>query len=156
MSAPAKFFYTIEPDGIDELSRADKKELLDQIGEYVKFTMLDYIGENRSPVDGDKFEKLSKKYAQKVGHKQSDLQAEGDLLDSLDFKIRSSSIEIGFFEKLQAAKAYGHTTGMEGHPWLEGITPERKILPMGKEKFDSDIMDGIAALVEEFINATKD
>jgi len=157
MTAPAKFFYTYSPKGIDDLAKADREELLDQIGEYLKFTMLDMIGESKSPVNGEKFEKLSKKYAAEVGHKQSNLERDGDLLDSLDFKTSKDrrSLDIGFFDKLQAAKAFGHTTGMEGHPWLEGITPERKILPMGREKFNSEIVDGIDNIIQEFLDANK-
>lgn len=158
MSAPSKFFYTLEPDGIEDLPKADRQELLDQIGEYLKFTMLDFIGSGISPVDGDKFEKLSKKYAKKVGHKESTLENEGDLLDALEFKTSRNAKElyIGFWDKLQAAKAYGHTTGMEGHPWLDGVTPERKILPMEKETFDKEIQNGIDNIIQEFLDARKD
>lgn len=155
MGAPSKFLYKYKLDTEESLSKKERQELLDQIGEYLKFTMLEIIADKKSPVTGEKFDNLSKDYAKKVGHKWSDLQESGDMLDALDFKLSkdAKSFDIGFFEKEQAAKAYGHTTGMEGHPWLEGVTPERKILPMGKETFDSEIMDGIDNIIQEFLDA---
>lgn len=159
MPAPKKFYYSLfidDYEGVDELDSKEKKELMDEIGEYLKFTMLDFIGDRKSPVDGDEFEKLSPKYAKKVGHKYSDLQYEGDMLDALDYKTkRGGEIQVGFFDKLQSAKAYGHTTGMEGHPWLEGVTPKRKIIPIEGETFDEEIMTGIEQLIQEFIDANK-
>jgi hypothetical protein len=161
MSAPSKFYYSLflnDYEGVDELPLENRVELLDEIGEYLKFTMLDFIGDKKSPVDGDKFENLSSKYAKKVGHKYSDLQFEGDMLDALDFKTkpRKYEIQIGFFDKDQSAKAFGHTTGMEGHPWLDGVTPKRKIIPIEGETFDDEIMDGIGTLIQDYIDANKD
>ena len=161
MSAPSKFFYTLfldDYEGVDELEGEDKQDLLEEVAEYLKFTMLDFIGDRKSPVDGKTFENLSPKYAKKVGHKYSDLQFEGDMLDALDYKIkpRKLEIDIGFFDKLQAAKAYGHTTGMEGHPWLDGVTPQRKIIPIEGETFDEEIIQGLEQVISEFIDARKD
>lgn len=160
MAAPSKFYYSLfldDYEGVDQLSYSDREDLLNEIGEYLKVTMLDFIGDSKSPVDGEKFENLSEKYAKKVGHKFSDLQYEGDMLDSLDFKLRPRKyeIQIGFFDKKEAAKAYGHTTGMEGHPWLDGVTPKRKIIPIEDQTFDEEITGGIAQLVQEFIDANK-
>jgi hypothetical protein len=157
MAAPKKFFYSLKPDGIEELKSKDREELLDQIGEYLKFAILDFLGSSKSPVTGETLDKLSDKYSKKVGHKWTNLEFEGTMLDALDFRLskNNTTLDIGFFTKDQAAKAYGHTTGMEGHPWLEGVTPERKILPMGKESFDSEIEDGIDNIIMEFLSANQ-
>jgi len=160
MSAPSKFYYSLflnDFEGVENIPMVERQDLLDEIGEYLKFTMLDYIGDKKSPVNGDRFKNLSPDYAKKVGHQYSDLQYEGDMLDALDFKTkpRNYELQIGFFDKLQAAKAYGHTTGMEGHPWLEGVTPQRKIIPIQGETFDDEIMDGIKNLIQEFLDARE-
>ena len=101
MSAPDKFFYTVSPEGIDSLSKKDRKELLDSVGEYLKFTILDLVGQSESPVS------RSPNFKDKKNGEASVLDENGDLLDSLDFKVSKSatSLEIGFFEKEEAAKA---------------------------------------------------
>ena len=152
MSAPPKFFYTVEPKGIDELTKKERKELLDEIGEYLKFTILEFVGESSSPVS------KSPDFKPKKNGDESVLDLEGDLLDSLDFKISkdATSLDIGFFEKLQAAKAFGHASRMEGHPWLENAVPRRQIIPFEDQLFKKEIRDGVDDIIQEFLNANKD
>jgi phage gpG-like protein len=147
MTAPSKFFTTLDITLPDDLTRAEKKEVLKQVADYTIVAMLDLIGDGVSPVTGDAWKDLK-------GGGTSTLEDEGDLLDSLKFKIVDGEVQIGFFEKLQAAKAFGHTTGMEGHPWLEGKTPERKIIPIDSEgeEFAEEIKEGIEKILEEFLD----
>jgi hypothetical protein len=152
MAAPSKFFYTISPDGIDSLSKKDRKELLDSVGEYLKFTILDLVGQSESPVA------RSPNFKDKKDGEVSVLDENGDLLDSLDFKVSKSanSLEIGFFDKLEAAKAFGHASRMEGHPWLENKVPRRQIIPFEDQVFKKEIRDGIESIIQEFLDANQD
>lgn len=152
MSAPSKFYYTVSPDGIDELSKKQRRELMDAIGEYLKFTILDLVGQSESPVS------KSPNFKNKKNGEASVLDDTGELLDSLDFKINKSAteLEIGFFDKLEAAKAYGHATRMEGHPFLEDKVPRRQIIPLEGQNFKKEIRDGIDEIVQEFLDANKD
>lgn len=143
----------------DNLKKSEKKELLKEIGDYIVVSMLDLIGEGKSPVSNAKdFKKLSEKYAdqEKGGDKLANMDLEGDMLDSLTYKIKGDEIEIGWFKGSQAIKAYGHTTGMEGHPWLEGKAPVRKLLPDEDESFKRTITTGIREIIEDFIDANQD
>ena len=150
MSAPSKFFYTLEPD-LDGLDKAERLELLEEIGEYLKVTILDFVGDSRSPVSG------APDFRDKKDGESSILDDQGDLLDSLDFKINRSatSVDIGFFEKDQAAKAFGHATRMEGHPWLDGKVPRRQIIPLEEESFKREIKSGIKMVIEDFLDARE-
>lgn len=141
------------PDG---LSRSEKEELLEEIGEYIKITMLDMIGDGRSPVTGRKWKSLSEKYADKKGTKLSNMDLEGDLLDALEYEVKRGSLYVGWWDESQAPKAYGHTTGMEGHPWLDGKAPVRKLIPREDEGFNAEIRNGINTIIEDWVDANKD
>lgn len=50
-----------------------------------------------------------------------DMQLTGDMISSIDIKKQNSTtLTVGFGSKEESNKAYGHMTGMEGHPTLEG------------------------------------
>lgn len=150
MSAPSRFFYTFEPD-LPDLSKRERQELLEEIGDYLKVAILDMVGDSVSPVSG------SPDFRNKKNGEPSILDNEGDLLDALDFRINRSatSIDIGFFSKDQAAKAYGHATRMEGHPWLENKVPRRQIIPLEDQVFKREIKSGIKMIIEDFLDANQ-
>jgi len=152
MTAPSKFFYELKPEGIDELTKKEREELLDAVGEYLKFTILDFVGQSESPVN------RSPNFKEKKNGDPSILDDNGDLLDSLDFKVSrdAKKLSIGFFDKLEAAKAFGHASRMEGHPWLENKVPRRQIIPFEDQVFKKEIRDGIDEIVQEFLDANKD
>jgi hypothetical protein len=141
----------------DNITGREKKELLDEIGNYLVTTMLDFIGEGKSPVTGKPFVKLTKNYAtkEKGGDKTPNMDLNGDMLDALEFKVKKGVLEIGWFDDEQAPKAYGHTTGFEGHPWLEGEVKPRKLIPDEDEDFNSEILGGIDMIIEDFLDARK-
>jgi hypothetical protein len=145
----------ISVDIPSNLSSREKKELLEEIGDYVKTAMLDLIGDGRSPVNGRQWKKLSKDYAKTKGSKEANMDLNGDMLDALDYKVFKGELYVGWFDDEQAAKAYGHTTGMKGHPWLDGVAPVRKLIPNEKENFTSEINSGIEMVVKEFLDARE-
>jgi hypothetical protein len=140
------------------LDEDERLELNEEIGDYVVTTMLDLLGDGVSPVTGKGFKALSKKYADddKGGDTTANMELEGDMLSSLTYEADPYSVKIGIWDEDQAIKAYGHTTGMKGHPWLEGKVAERKIIPGAKESFAGTIQDGIDLLIEEFLDARQD
>jgi phage gpG-like protein len=141
------------------LDEDERKELLEEIGDYVVTSVLDYLGDGKSPVMGEgEFRALSKKYAdsEKGGDRTPNLELEGDMLSALTYEADAYSVKVGIWEPEEAIKAYGHITGMKGHDWLEGKVPKRKLIPGAKEKFESDIEDGINTIIEEYIDARED
>lgn len=144
------------PSYLDEDERI---ELMEEIGDYVVTTVLDYLGDGESPVDGQgAFKKLSQGYStkEKGGDDTPNLELNGDMLGALTYEADPYTVKIGIWDEDEAIKAYGHITGFKGHPWLEGKVAPRKIIPGTKEKFNSDIQDGISQIIEEFLDARQD
>lgn len=157
--AKDQIFKEIRPKLPAWLEEDEREELLEEIGDYVVTTMLDKLGDGISPVEGGgQFRQLSEDYAdsEKGGDRTANMELEGDMLSALTYEINFDRVRIGIFEPDQAIKAYGHTTGFEGHPFLEGKAPKRKIIPGAKESFVSEIQEGIDSLIEEFLDARKD
>jgi hypothetical protein len=144
--------------GLDDVPRRKQNEIMEEIGEYIKIAMLDIIGEGKSPVTGRKFNQLTEKYSdkQKQGDRTPNMDLDGDMLDSLDYKVKKGILEIGWFDEDQAAKAFGHTTGFEGHPWLDGKVKPRPLIPDDDEDFSNEIMEGIREIIEEHLSADQD
>jgi phage gpG-like protein len=150
MSAPSEIFKTIKLD-FSGVPRSELGELKDEIKELVIDEVLTRVNKGESPVNGyGKFKSLSKKYAEseKGGNTQPNLTLDGDMLDSLEADFEGDTLTVGIFDSEQAAKAYGHNTGMEGHPWLDGKTPVRKFIPDKDEKFKKEIMDRVQFLID--------
>lgn len=141
------------------LNEDEREELNSEIGDYIVTTMLDKLGDGVSPVEGGGvFRELSENYAndEKGGNRTANLSLEGDLWSALTFEADAYGVKVGFWEETEAAKAFGHTTGFEGHPTLEGKAPKRKIIPSAKESFISDIQEGIDQIIEEYASARED
>lgn len=141
----------------EDISKSDKRELLEKVGQYLVDSMLDKIADGVSPVEGQgSFKKLSKHYAEEEhgGDKTPILDAHGDMLQALTYKIVGNKIKVGIFDKAQTAKSYGHNTGFKGHKYLEGKAPKRQFIPDEKQTLLKDIMAGVGDITDEYI--TKD
>lgn len=54
------------------------------------------------------------------------MQLSGDMLTAVvELDSSKDKMKIGINDQIEAAKAYGHMTGMKGHPTLEGKMPVR-------------------------------
>jgi hypothetical protein len=54
------------------------------------------------------------------------MQLTGDMLTAVnELDSSQGKIKIGITDEFEAAKAYGHITGMKGHPTLAGKVPKR-------------------------------
>ncbi|NDF13428.1 MAG: hypothetical protein EB060_11530, partial [Proteobacteria bacterium] len=134
---------TIEfKDELKGLNKAQRQEVLDQIGELLVEQILEAVGGERSPVTGNAFRPLSLEYAKRkkeeVGNTRANLDLFGDMLQAVDFKIRDEKIEIGVFGD-QAPKADGHNN-LSGRSKI----PTRRFIPKEGQTFTPDIK----ALVE--------
>lgn len=141
------------------LDEQEKKDLLSEVGDYLTTAVLDMVGDGSSPVSGfGDFASLSDDYAKKKGTDLANLELEGDMLSALTFEVETAnnSVKIGIFDEDEAIKLYGHNTGFKGHPWLEGKAPQRKVIPDVKESFKPELMDGVATIIEEFLDARED
>ena len=55
------------------------------------------------------------------------LKLTGEMLGTLTvLDVSGSEVKLGWEDSLNNAKAFGHMSGMEGHPVLDGVTPARR------------------------------
>jgi hypothetical protein len=129
----------------NEIKGKDKRQLLDDVGEYIVTAMLDYIGEAKTPVSGGKFKKtLSSEYAKREGKKLANLDLNGDMLNALTWKIASGGLEIGIFDEAQAIKSYNHNIG--------DTLPQRQFIPNDGQSLKKDIVQGIESIIGEYVD----
>lgn len=131
------------------LSKDQKEELLDQIGELLIEETLSSVADSRSPVDGSSFAKLSKQYAKykesETGSTSPNLDLTGSMLSSLEYNVIGDKIEIGVYGK-DAPKADGHNN-ISGQSNL----PERQFIPKAGEGYSKDIENLISDTIDQYI-----
>ena len=132
-------------------SKSDRRSAMQDIAEYVRDEILQYVGDGNSPVSGrGKFKALSKDYAEFKKTISSsttpNMELYGDMLDDLEYRIEGNKIKIGWFGGEQAAKADGHNN-FSG----ESDLPVRRSIPNAKdgETFKRDILQGIKQIARE-------
>lgn len=150
---------SLRPDIPSWLPSDVKEQALEEVGRYVATEIALIVGYGNSPVEGHgAFKRLTEDYAneEKGGDRSPNLELEGEMMRALDWRVEMDEIKIGFFDKDQAIKAYGHNTGMKGHPWLDGVAPVRRIIPEKDENFNKDIMAGVADIIDSYIEAFEE
>lgn len=136
-------------DELDGLTKAQKRELVDQIGELLVEQVLSYVADVSTPVSGAGFKKtLSPEYKKRkldeIGSGEPNLDLTGEMLNSLDYKVQGERIELGIFGE-DAPKADGHNN-FSGKSSL----PQRRFLPGEGQEFKSDIKRLVKETVESY------
>jgi hypothetical protein len=138
----------IEYDFLPDLSDVPdqlKDEALNDIGEFLIDSILDYVSRSISPVNGGSFQaKLSREYAEREGKSRANLDLNGDMLDSLGFGVIGETIKIMITDKDQIPKAYNHNVG--------DTLPQRQFIPDDDQTFKSDILRGVNRIIAEYID----
>lgn len=138
---------------LSEVPREQRARVKQEIGELLVGEILTYVGDGKSPVQGQgSFKKLNKQYAneQKGGDRNPNLDLEGDMLNALTYKNTRNGIEVGIFDSTQAAKAEGHNTGFKGHPRLEGVAPKRQFIPDDDQGFKKQIEARVKRVIKDY------
>lgn len=143
----------------ENLSSADEVELKSLVGQFVVDSILDMVGQVKSPVKGGDFKSsLTKDYRQRKddegGTPIPNLEMDGDMLAALTYKIVGDGVEVGIFNKRQAIKAFGHNTGFEGHPTIPEGKYTRQFIPTEDEEFVASINRGIKDIIREFTSGS--
>lgn len=149
----------LKPDIPDWVDPDTKEAILDEVGRYVATEIALIVGDGKSPVEGyGDFKRLTSEYAdeEKGGDRTPNLELEGDMMRALDWRVEMNEVKVGFFDRSQAIKAYGHNTGMKGHPWLDGVAPVRRLIPDKGEKFSKEIQEGIDQIVDSYVSALEE
>ena len=119
--------------GLDDVDSAKAEA----IGQELIDLMIERTTEKSKSVDGRQLPSYSKSYKESETFEQYgktnkvDMTLSGDMLGSIDVLEAGETVKIGFIDTLQSNKAYGHMTGMEGHPFLDGKVKARKFFGVG-------------------------
>jgi len=146
---------------LEGIPREDRKRVKEDVGEFVVNEISRHLAEGKSPVKGQSFKKLSKDYAdgEKLGDRTPNLQAEGDLLDSLvDKSGRGNLVKVGHFLAREVPKADGHNQHTnKAKNWAKRTKfPKRQYLPEEGQLFKRDIEKGIDEIVTDAKDAAEE
>lgn len=132
-----------------EATREQRREILDQVADYVLESVLSDVGDSRSPVTGKAFKKLDSDYAKKKkadgGTPVANLLMDGDLLDSLLVKKKGEKLILTVSED-QMGKADGHNNHSGDSP-----LPKRQFIPEEDQTFRPSIRSGIEAIIDDVL-----
>lgn len=141
--------FFLPEDILEDLSEDKRQALIDEVGEYLLDSILDYVGEAKTPVKGGKFKAtLNQAYAdrEKAGDNAANLDLNGDMLNALEIKAdyESGKITIGIFDEGQTPKAYNHNVG--------DTLPKRQFIPDEGQSFKPEILKGVRRIIQEYID----
>lgn len=134
---------------IEDIPDSKKSAALNQIGEYIHESILSYVGDQKSPVQGyGAFPKLNpdyKKYkASEGGSPIPNLELSGAMLSALKVKKSGESITISISGK-QGDKADGHNNHSG-----DSTLPLRRFIPDEGETFKKDILNGVREILRSY------
>lgn len=140
--------FTFEIPNIDQVPDSLRSDLVNEVGDYLVQSILDYVGEAKSPVAGGKYKAtLSESYAnsQKMGDTMANLDLNGDMLNALTFKTNAENgtVTVGIFEDTQAIKSYNHNTG--------DTLPQRQFIPGEDQLLKAEIIRGVRRILQGYI-----
>jgi len=136
-----------------------KKEAMKEVGEFLKITILDYVGDIKTPVKGGSYKKsLSpayKKFKDDMASPVPNMELTGDMLDKLTYTIdtRTGIVEIGIFDSDEAQKADNHNKfSVES---LGTDVPARQFIPKnGRDEFRDDIIREVKGIIDDYKSDT--
>lgn len=146
MSRVPKLTYKVNLENLFG-GRYDLSESIKQaIGQEIIDRIAKRTTEEKEDKHGDSLGTYSKSYGEsdfakifgKKAGQRVNLTATGDMLASMDIKdTTAQTITIHFDDDEQNAKAYGHISGMKGHPFLDGKVQKRDFFGLPKEELES-------------------
>jgi hypothetical protein len=110
--------------------------IIDRIVSRTREDMVDKFGRSLGKYSPSYKDSLDFKVLKK-GQTQVNLTASGDMLDLLTIiEETPNSVTIGWKDDEQNTKAFGHISGMEGHPVLEGRVKKRDFFGLPKNEIN--------------------
>jgi hypothetical protein len=151
VGSPEKTAISLElTESLKGIPERVKTRIKNDVGEYIVEQVLQSVAKAKSPVAGEDWPKLSpeyKKRKQAEGNTgTANMELEGDMLNSLQFKKTADGIDVGFFGR-QAAKADGHLHFSAES--ANATAPQRRFLPGEGDEFVPSIQKGIEAIIAD-------
>lgn len=131
-----------------KLTRKQKAEVQDQVGQYLYEETQARISEEKSPVKGEPWKKtLSKDYSKRkldeVGNKNADLQFSGRMLDQFKVIPVEEGIKIGVFgERAPAADGHNNFSG-------KSPLPRRRFLPAEGQEYNPQLEREVKRIIAD-------
>lgn len=147
---PEKTAVTLDLTSGLSVSEAVKTRIKNDVGDFLVESILSTVGKSKSPVAGEDWPSLSANYKKKKIDDglpgRANMEYEGDMLDTLEFKKTDDGIELGFFGA-EAWKADGHLkfSGKDNN------TPKRRFLPGEDQTFIPSIQAEIENIVADAV-----
>lgn len=134
---------------LDNVPKSKRRAVARDVGEFLKEQTLLSLASAKSPVSRAPYKStLSKDYREekiKAGRGgRANMEFEGDMLDSLEYKVTDNGLRIGHFDASQAPKADGHNN-FSGRSTL----PKRQYLPEESQKYKADIDREVRRIIAE-------
>ena len=134
------------------VSKSDQDQLKEEIGELLLEQILESLADVQSPVQGGKYKATltpaykKKKEDETGGSSDANLDLTGNLISSIDYRVKGNTIQVGVFDSENAGKADGHNN------FSGNANPKytRQFLPKEGQQFRSDIMKLMAETVENY------
>jgi hypothetical protein len=154
-----KIYHRLDLDnyGFDDVPNADKAEAKAEVAAYLENQILREVNSGTSPVKGEgRFKRLDKDYAvkDKGGRRLSNLENEGDLLETFDVKSEenNSFLRIGH-KGSQVPKSDGHNQlSDKAKEWAASTGfPRRRYIPDDNQKFIPKIEKEIRAIIDGYV-----
>ena len=136
--------YKLDLKGVPLKDRAKAKA---DVAEYLEEEIQVTVASGKSPVEGESFKRLSKKYADehKDGDRTPNLFLDGDLMDSLRVEPQKGNEVLISVSEDQNDKADGHCN-FSGRSKL----PRRRFIPGKDQGFKKDIENTVRRIVSEY------
>lgn len=132
---------------LEDVPENRKEDAKEEVGQFLVDSIMENLDQGNSPVSGQSFKKLSKKYAEKMkgGDRTPNLELDGDLRAAIGHESSEDGIIIGVMDKSQRPKADGHNN-FSGKSNL----PLRRFIPSEEEKFKKNILNGVDQIIETY------
>jgi hypothetical protein len=134
---------------LEKIPELLQESALEDAGQFVIESILDYVGQGKSPVAGQgAFRKLSAEYAEreKGGDTLANLDLSGSMLDALEYRVIGDKIVIGIFDGDLAKRSYNHNVG--------DTLPKRQFIPDdgNGDYLKAEIIRGIGSILSEYFD----
>jgi len=133
---------------LEQIPRADRSAAKTEAGVELLNAILGDVAGSRSPVDGSRFQKLSKEYRafkkKKTGRTLADLRLTSAMLGSLKVENSTKGLRVLITNSIEKKKAFNHNVG--------DTLPLRQFIPNDalEETFRPGIIRKINSVIDDF------
>ena len=135
-------------------NRAERRRALEEMRDFIRDSILDHVGDSKSPVRGGPWKTSLTSGYKKVKDDfssvlKANLELRGDLLDALEVRIEGNQLNAGVFDRNEVGKAEGNNIGSYGKS-RGSVAKARRFIPLRGETWNREITEGIKDIAAFF------